>query len=106
MLWKWTNPRPIAVSFKNFVEYQLQVTPKLPCTPTLFSESQSKEWQLSDTMLLFFYKANSSYCSENCIMNHINYAVVRLSSVIEALWATSMLVTPTAWFPGLKWTIA
>ena len=47
MLWKWTTPW---FEFQKSVEYQLQDTPRRKCAPPLFSESQSKEWQISDSM--------------------------------------------------------
>ena len=65
MLFKWTTPWSIHVSFKKSVEYQLQVTARPKCSPPLFSESQSKECQISDTMLMFFIKHMAPICSEN-----------------------------------------
>ena len=59
MLWKWTTPWFTAVSFKKSLEYQ----------PTFFSESQSNEWQTSDTMFLFSIKHMIPICWESCNMN-------------------------------------
>ena len=64
MLLKRTTPQSIDVSFKRSVEHQLQVTPRTKCTPLLFSDSKSKERQISDTVVIVFHKAHGTYqCS-------------------------------------------